>query len=273
MTSLFRRVARVTVGEVQVEALRVQFRVVKTLRPEPNTAEVAISNLSADTRRKLVSENVPVRIEAGYENGGESTVQQLFVGDMRFAGHTREGADWVTKLQAGDGEKTFRGAKVNESFAKGVRKGKVLERLVKSMQVDVKSAIAKFKSAGFKAGMDEFAKGVSLDGSAAKELTKILGAAGYSWSIQDGEVQVLGARETVGEAVLLGPKTGLVGSPESGADGYIKAQSLLQPDLRPGRLVELDSETFRGSYRADRVEHRGDTHGADWYSELELVPL
>lgn len=273
MTALYRRVARVTVGEVQVEALRIQFRVVKTLRPEPNTAEVSISNLSADTRRKMVTADVPVRIEAGYENGGESTVGQLFLGDMRFGGHTREGADWVTKLQAGDGEKTFRGARINESFAKGVRKAKVLESVTKAMKVDFKAAIAKFKSDGFKAGMDEFAKGISLNGSASKELTKILEAAGYSWSIQDGEVQVLGAKETVGEGVHLSPETGLVGSPESSSDGYVKVKSLLQPELRPGRLVQLDSASFKGSYRIDRAEFRGDTHGADWYAELELVPL
>lgn len=274
MTSLFRRVARVTVGEVQVEALRVQFRVVKTLRPEPNTAEVAISNLSPDTRRKMLTSNVPVRIEAGYENAGESTVQQLFLGDMRFGGHTREGADWVTKLQAGDGEKTFRAAKINESFAKGVRKAKVLEAAAKAMKVDFKAAVSKFKSAGFKAGMDEFAKGLSLDGSAAKELTKLLEPAGYTWSIQDGELQVLAEKETVGDAIVLSPDTGLVGSPEAdNSDGYVKVRSLLHPELRPGRRVSLESESFRGAYRIDRAEFRGDTHGADWYSELELVPL
>jgi hypothetical protein len=275
VTDLFHRVASVTVGTLKVTGLRVQFKVTKTLRPEPNTAEICLTNLSADSRKQMQTENVAVVLEAGYQGqDGRSTVQQLFLGDMRVGGHSRQGTDWVTKLHAGDGEKATRTARISESFAKGARKSSVVRRLLDSMKIDVKDAVAKVGSAGFAAGAEQFAKGVSVEGSTAKELTKILGSAGYSWSIQDGKVEILGAAETIGSAIYLSPSTGLVGSPEvDSSKGYVKVVSLLQPELRPGAAVELESETFKGRYRVEKVEFRGDTHGAEWFSEAELVPV
>jgi hypothetical protein len=46
----------------------------------------------------------------------------------------------------------------------------------------------------------------------------------------------------------------------------------LQPDVFPGRLVVVDSETLRGQYRITKTVHKGDSHGAEWEIDLTGEP-
>ncbi len=274
MPKLFHRVAAVTVDTLKITGLRVEFKVVKTSRPEPNSAEVTIYNISADHRRKMQVAGVPVLLEAGYESApGQSTMQQLFLGDMRVAGHKRHGVDWVTKLEAGDGEKTLRTSKLTESFAAGTRKDAVVKRMLESMKLNVKDAVAKIGEKGLQGAAEEFYKGISLSGSTAAELTRVLDDMGLTWSVQDGAVQITKPGEIVGDLVVLTPATGLVGSPEAGEKGYVKVRSLLNPLIKPSGGIALDSEAFKGTFRVEKATYSGDTHGAPWFVDAEVVPV
>jgi len=52
--------------------------------------------------------------------------------------------------------------------------------------------------------------------------------------------------------------------------GY-KAASLLQPLMEPGGYVQLKTRDIDGEFfRIEEVNHVGDTHADDWYSELTL---
>ncbi len=274
MTRLFKRVAEVTVETapgrgVGITGLRVQFKVTKTLRPEPNTAEVTITNLSAETRRQVQPAGSLVTLVAGYDGA----TKQLFQGDMRLGNHTRQGTEWVTRLEAGDGEKEVRQSKVVESFQAGARKEAVVKRLLETMKLNVRDAVATVAKKGLAAGAAEFAKGVSISGNTAKELTRILDGMGLSWSIQDGKVEILAKGDLVGDAVFLSPATGLVGTPEIGEKGYVKVRSLLNPLIRPGVGIVLDTEVIKGTFRVEKAEYRGDTHGLDWYVDVEAEVL
>jgi hypothetical protein len=274
MPQLFQRVAAVTVDTVKVTGLRVQFKATKTLRPEPNTIDIQISNLAAQTRKQFQKNSVRVLLEAGYKGEGQSTSEQVFLGDARHIWSVYEQPDWVTHIQSGDSEMTIRNASISESFSKGARKADVLKKLMGTMKADVKDAMAKVSSSGFSAGVDQFAKGLTLHGNTARELTKILDSSGYSWSIQDGVMQILKSGETSPEpAIVLDTKSGLLGSPELGDDGYLKIKSLLQPGLKPGRKVILQSEIFKGALMVVKVIHSGDTHGPAWFSEIEAQPV
>lgn len=131
---------------------------------------------------------------------------------------------------------------------------------------------------------------------------------GASWSIQDGQVQILPLNGYLpGEAVVLSALTGLVGIPEQTEQG-VKARCLLNPKLRIGGLVQIDNAsvnqtsqadlrasgfptpalpggaqvpydryagvqmladiTSDGFYRLYVAEHFGDTRGQDWYTEI-----
>src|SRR4051812_17238385 len=61
-----------------VTDLRVQFKIKKTTKKEPNTAEITITNLNPEHRAQLQTQGGKFILLAGYESTG---VEQLFVGD------------------------------------------------------------------------------------------------------------------------------------------------------------------------------------------------
>lgn len=270
ISSPVREFAKVGDLVVEVTDLRVQFKVSKSLGKEPNTAEIVITNLSRDRRAQLQQAGGKFILQAGYD----IVVEQLFVGDIRNVSHIRDGADWNTLIKSGDGERAYRWARVNESFKSGTPVKDVLLKIAQALGIDEGNLGETAKQF-----VGQYLNGYSAMGPAARELDRILRSEGYSWSIQDGAVQVL--RDDTSTTLLipdLRPDTGLIGSPEIGADEktkgpIVKAKSLLQPRIKPGGRVSITSERFKGEVRVTKVNHDGDTAGGPWYSSLEGEPL
>lgn len=272
MATLFQRTYALTMQDTQVSELRVAFVIKKSLKPEPNTAEIRVWNLSAETRKRIKDRHTPVKLTAGYaENAG-----LLFSGDARFITHQQTGPDWISKIVCGDGERSYSTDRAVLSFGPGTPVAAVMGAVADTMQ-GVSSGNARQALAGI---TGVFKNGFAAADHSFKTLDQLARSNGLNLSIQDGALSLLadGATEP-GIATLLTPDTGLIGSPEvaspekKGDPLRIKARSLLQPSIRPGRAVELRSQAINGLFRAEVVEHKGDTHGAEWYSEIELRPV
>lgn len=275
MALLFDRFARVTVDTFRIEGLRVTFKIKKTLSKEPNTADIEIYNLSADTRRAMRTKGALVTLEAGYkkENG------VIFTGDARTIDHVRAGPDWITRIRCGDGEKAFQFNNAVISARPNAKRTDVAKKVIDALGLKPGNALGQIAGA-VGAGTDRFLKGYSFAGNAAKALDDLVRAAGLTWSIQDGEVQVLAADGKRREiAFRLSPDSGLIGSPEHGTPdkkskkSKLKARTLLRAELKPGSAVVIDSEATKGNYRCDTVNHIGDSFSNDWFSDLEMLPI
>lgn len=272
MTSrLFARACRVIVAGVEVQGLRVSFKVKKTLKKEPNEAEVKIYNLSPAHRTALQKKGEPFLLEAGYG----TDLRHVFTGDIRFGDSVREGPDWVTKIQSGDGERAYKFATISETFGKNTPVRSVAGRVLNAMGIDSKQAVDSLKTLA-----GQFVRGYVAHGKASVELDQLLKGTGLNWSIQDGRVQILGdGAAAAGEALVLSSATGLIGSPEHGTpenegdSPVLKVKSLLQPQLKPGGVVRMDSLNVKGDFRVETITHQGDTFGQDWYSDMELRQL
>lgn len=273
MTQLLQRQCVAIVGGLRVEQLRCQFKVKKDSGSKPNTAELSISNLARATRASLQQRGVPLIIQAGYPG----TLATIFSGEVRTVDHVRRGSAWDTVIRSGDGERAYGFARVSKSYAAGVPVRVVLGELVASLGLDPGDSEALFATL-----TEQYVNGFVAHGKASAVLEEVLGALGLEWSVQDGRVQVLRAGGvTREEAVFLSPETGLLDSPEHGSgDGQkpvpkasvVKIRSLLQPRLKPGGRVQVESEGLKGVLRILSVEHVGDTEGGDWSSKLEAVP-
>lgn len=294
---LFRRKATVTIAVpikgkrlneygadvVEITDLRFTFEAKKTLGKEPNTLKLTIYNLSEQLRSSMQGKTLRVTLSAGYEN----TESILFVGNSRHVDSKTEGADWITTIQCGDGERGYKHGRVNDSFRAGVSVVSVLQKVADGMQLDSTQVVGVEGLRG-----RQYVGGYVAHGRAALQLDKILKGFGYEWSIQDGKLQVLRPESATAETIVsLDAGSGLVGSPtmntpsptqhldpftnkvvSSGGRPTVKAKSLLQPSIRPGRRVEIDSTTgIRGIFKVTEVTHTGDTFGGDWYSSLEGV--
>lgn len=263
--------------------LRTVFTVVKTGKKEPNTAVVDVYNLNLVNRTTLqagadllteleaagIGHEWPLIVEAGYVN----TIQQIFSGNVDFVDSRREnGTEWMTTFEASDGGKKYSEARLSVTFGPGTTVQLLLTTAAAAMGVGLGNSAAKFALA--KRGLVLFKKGVTVNGRVSKILNKYINGLGYTWSIQDGTLQVLAPDETlIGEVVVLNSATGLVGSPEVGEKGIVTARSLLQGSIIPGRRVLIESDKVTGFFKAQKVTHTGDTWAEDWYTEFEGVPV
>ena len=275
MALLFNRRCVVIVDTVRVEGLRVSFKVVKTTKQEPNTCEVKIYNLSAATRGQLSKKAVPVVLSAGYA----SNAAVIFQGDSRTVDHLREGTEWITRVRCGDGERAYQWSRFSESFAPGTSVVTIIRAAAKALGVNTGNLEAELAKGSFRDSIQQFAHGYSAHGNAAREFDRLMRTTGFSWSIQNGSLQLLRDTTTAtGQAILLTSDTGLIGSPEhnapdkTGNPPLIKFKSLLQPRIRCGGIVQLQSVAVKGQFRCESIEHNGDTHGQEWYSSGEVRP-
>jgi hypothetical protein len=268
MTKQFDRDVRVKVDTLDVSALDVSFRVIKTLKKEPNTCELTIYNLGRDNREKLGQLKAPaVEIRAGYkgrkptdaidaavgsalsaldagadEHAGIGTI---YLGDLRDSHSNYEPPDWVTTIESGDGERASRFSRINKSFTAGTTLAVVMQQVSQSMGVGIGNAAQMAAQGNLLDAGKAFLNSVTLSGPASKELDRITKSAGLEWSVQDGALQLLNPGSPIADtSIVLADDSGLVGSPQIGSDGVIKLRSLLNPGIVPGRQLEVTSKVL-----------------------------
>jgi hypothetical protein len=288
LSRLFSRAFALTVSTLEVSAFRCKFHIEKTLKPEPNKALIEIYNLSADhramlsdlapgktiklgkTRKKGVAKPfagaVPVSLSAGYQDPGPDLI---YLGDLVTVDSEIDGGDWVTAISSGDGARAVRTARINQAFGPKTPVSAALRTLVKSLGLgegNLGAVVNRLKLQG-KASL--LTRGLVMSGPTARMMTDLCRSADLEWSIQDGAIQFVDFGQTLaGQAVILQPGTGLIGSPNVSAEGIMNCKTLIVPGLRCGGVVVLKSALVDGQFRIEKIAYTGDTHGQDWTAEI-----
>lgn len=272
----FGRKSRLTVGTLALDNLDLEFKVQKNLKPlEPNNVAISVYNLNPQHRAEIGSwkstddvedKIVPVRLEAGYEDG----IFQIFLGDLRNGFTVKEDNTFITTFVAGDGEHALKKSRVAVSYGSHVSADTALAAIVDILNLgrgNTAEAVTKLRLSG---ANNMFIKGATMSGSAARHLNDICQSADLEWSVQDGGLQFLDKGAALNtKAVFLSSSTGLVDSPTVDRKGKVNATSLLQPDIKPGALVEIAAEGVSGFYRVEKVEYTGATRELEWYASFE----
>lgn len=270
MSELFDRAWSVTVDDVLVssriegkdQGLACVWSVQKTLKREPNTCSLKVWNLAPATRAKLTNPKKSiVRIEAGYGK----KLSQVYLGEVRamMPGEV-QGADIVSELTSGDGEKAMMSAHLAIPLGAKVSNGDALKAIAKALGVGIGNvpAIAAKLAA---VGRVVFPRGTVLVGNVARQLDDFCRGAGLEWSIQDGALQVLDSGAALDRfPYILSADSGLIGSPKLGSDGKVSAETLMLPELRPGLRVQFQTLEVKGLYRLIETQCNGETHGQTW---------
>lgn len=258
-------------NQTEITDLRVQFHIRRDHSKHPSSCDVTITNLSQTTRADLETKPLMVQLEAGYND----VSRFMFAGDLRFAMTKMDGPNWHTLLQLADGDCHFRWARMNKSYGKNTSVKTVLRDAAKSMGMKLPKHVEDDPILNKTVG-----NGLTAYGPTRDVLTQHLAPYGYSWCIQDGQLSVLRDDRTHSDTYReIGEEFGMIGSPEfgsppkSGKPPHMTVSMLLYPELRPGGKVKLTSKVKNGFFKIERVEHKGDTHGKDWTTEVELKPL
>lgn len=271
---LFDQRYKLQVDTVVVTGLHVKFDIMRTLSAKvSNDAKVEIYNLSEDTRKRLQTLTTPfVQLEAGYAQGSSL----IFRGDLREVWSAKNGADWVTTITSGDGEKARKKKRVFKSFPPGTRVSDVIVYCCKALKIGLGNAEKKAgKAALWNVSPAKFHTGYALSGDALGQLERLCASCGLEWSIQDGQLQLLDRGKPLEETgILLSPGTGLLDSPEpelgKKKKGMVRVRTLMIPGLYPGRRIKLQSKHISGVYRVETAHCSSEYETENWGYELEL---
>lgn len=265
MAELFDRRITVEIGEkgkpgILVDGLRVRFKVEQTSDSQANKARIEIYNLSKTNRQAAEKPGNYLVLKAGY---GQS-ISRVFEGDIPIGGVLthKQGPDFITTFDAGDGQKAITEKNISLSFAPGTNIKDVFKTLASSF------GLADGPQVGIK---DEtFLNGLSLAGKVSNAMDILTAKQGLRWSVQDGVLQIHPVGKSTGKsAILLSANTGLIESPKRG-DKKIEIKSLLQPSIRPGALIAIDTAFLKGEFVCDKVIHEGDNYDRNFFSNIEI---
>lgn len=272
MARTFQRKLIVRIGTRELELFDCTFNITRTLDMFQNTASISVYNLSSDTRKAIHAEvqGVDCEIRAGYVNDPE--LFRFFKGNLRVISSKRQGTDWITTVESGDGDIVSQ-ADVSKSFPDGYSIKGVLTDMVDSI-----GAAGGNLAASLLGVSDKPLDGpLTVHGKANDAIADSLDKLDLEHSWQDNAIQVLKRNEGLNgsTAVLLSAETGMIGSPEiQGIRGFVRVPianvtSLLNPQITPGRLIKVESDSWSGSIVARRVQHQGSSWGGPWETSVE----
>jgi len=286
---LFNRTASVLIGApnneegLGIRGLRIVFNVKKTRQHNQkatNTCKLEIYNLAPTSRSKINSTNDVVVVRAGYtQDQGESII---FRGDITNVNHLKQMPDVVSVIESDDGVNAMQSVKLAISYKEGTSLLSILNDLVKKFPLakNIRSVLA--------IPDVKINKGFQGVGFGKDMLDKITLDLGLEWSVQDQTIKLIEKDGQDSARVLhISPTSGLIGSPVKKVDVIKKSvqagratdrpgwvvKSLLQPTAEPGSPVSIESSDIpRGSvFIIENVEHKGDTAGGDFITELDVV--
>jgi hypothetical protein len=261
-------------GSSTLEGLRIAFDIEKTNEGVPNPAKIEVYNLSDKTRSILEDPGTRVILSAGYKD----LFGVIFSGNIVRAKHKKkkklqktpvahryEGVDIVTEVEAADGGNKYRNAYTVRAFPPGTK----VQDVIKDLATDF----------GMPANIDytsipanaQYANGHSIGQETRHALDDICRTHGLEWSIQNEVLQIISKDKTTKlGAILLNPKTGLIGSPVKTTSGC-DFEALLQPSLAPGCQVKIESKFVNGMFKVRKVTHNGDSQEGDFLSRCEAT--
>ncbi len=228
---------------------------------KPNECQVTIKNLSPQTIAFLEKPNLVLQLSAG-----DTVPGILFRGSIQPRGVVTKNTmpERSTTITCVDGRRLWRDTKTAVSYPQNTTVAVVVQDILKAATAQG-FAIAP----GNTYPPDSFPQGFTAWGRWRDTLTQILFPRQFAWTVQDRTIYV-GPQSSLnpGTVPLITPQTGLVGSPDRTAKG-VNFSAVLDPRIRPGWGVQIQSQFVTGLYRVVVREHMGDSDGIKWLTRVQ----
>lgn len=296
MTQQWIRACKLSVGDgseaMDLSELRIRFTVNQAVRDAPGSADIWITNLSAETANKIQKEYTSVVLDAGYPGN----IATIFEGEIVQKRKGRENpTDTYLNIIAKEGQKAYSHAVISKTLASG-----------HTFKDQVDACLEALKpygiTAGFIADLGSVAmpRGRALFGMVREQLRSICMSTGTSWRINGKKLDIIKNNGTMpGEAIVINSGTGMIGMPVQTMDG-VEVRCLLNPQIKPGTKLKIDEASIQrqaistsysagaqaeiikanaeaiasdGIYKVLHREHHGDTRGTDWYTDALCVAM
>ncbi|MFG1188718.1 phage protein [Xanthobacter flavus] len=296
MTQQWIRDVRLLVGNgaeaLNVSDLRIRFVVQQSTTPAPGQADITITNLSNATANRIQKEYDRIVLQAGYRDGGASTI---FMGEIvQKRGPGRENStDTYFNILAKEGQKGYSNAFISKTLASG-----------HTFRDQVDACLDVLKEYGITAGYiadlgsTKMPRGRAMFGMVREQLRTICASTNATWWVEGTKLNITKNTQALpGDPIVLNSATGMIGMPVQTIDG-VEVRCLLNPKIKHGGLIKIDEASIqrakyvldtKDSYMAD-VEtldkqiaadgvyqvlfrtHYGDTRGNEYYTDLICIP-
>jgi hypothetical protein len=240
-----------------------------------------------------------VQLTVGYQNGPKSL---LFTGDIITYKFGKErNVDSYLELIAADGDSFHNQTVVSMSFPAGSTPAQQAGPLINAGGVTPSQATTDLLNQTGGLGKNAIRGKVSY-GLARLAMDKIARNLGTRWSIQNGVLTLVPITGYLpGTVININSSTGMIGTPEATEQGVIvrcyinpliqigQAVQLLTSDIQQTLVVQselagasITSNQFIATvpnnaptalFRVIVAEHKGDTRGNDWYTELTCLAI
>jgi hypothetical protein len=178
----------------------------------------------------------------------------------------RDGDDFVTELQTGDGDEALAVAHIATAL-KPTNAYDVAVILLKAMgsgQGNLPAVARELRSTTL------YQQGGMLKGNPGDILSDLCKSVGLEVTVQNGQAQFLSLGQPLdGSAYELSSDTGLIGEPSVDTKGVLCCMTLMLPGLKPGQLIYMNSLFVQGNYRIVSMMTVGDTSGNEWAHRIE----
>jgi len=258
-----------TDNEIKVAGLRFTFNISKKGKTDENQATISIYNMSPDSRKlcetekdKLGGGQTRIELRVGY--GAKDKPAVIFRGLCDVI-NTYTAPNWITQFRGLDGSSQYRNFNFEKSYPAGTSISKIVEDLVKASGTKL-TTTDPIEGA--------LPRGRALSGPAKNTIENLQSKYGFEFDVQDEETVVGSGKSKIEDkaTVLLGRNSGMIGEPQVKGK-IIIVQCLLNPAIRPGALIFLDSlkqDKVTGNYLCKKVNSTGDSWGGQWTMTLEL---
>lgn len=292
---------------LDLSALRVQFRTSQWDTATPNLLEARVWNLSPQTVKSVLKEYTKVTLEAGYQNGRFAIV---FSGDIKQFRRGRENAiDSFLDIFAADMDPYHQYGIFNYNLPKGTS---VVDQWKKQNEEAQKYGVQPGQQQLGQGTGGILPRGKVVSGQAIWAHRQTARNLDATWSIQNGKLTLAQKKGYLpGDIIKINAQSGMIGQPEATDQGIV-VTVLLNPSIQIGQRIQINNadinqtlwpgETSSGTpsglaargitgwpnigeftyyadvtddgvYRVLVVEHRGDTRGNDYYSDLVCLAL
>ena len=247
---------------VRITEPKIQLDLKFEIDDTPTNGTVAIYNLSRDTERELNEAGEMITVRAGYEG----QVGTLITGSVQRIEKLREPLTRVVKFHltsqsisketlSGTTDKTWEGdISAREIVSDIIRNDMGLQHGPLDL-IPESAIVTNFTWSG-------------SSNNAIRQFITHLGLTIHEDA--DGVLQVNEPtkKSTVANDLTLNETNGLIESP-SVTDEGVRMKSLLNPNIRIGTVIALESEFVTGSYKAVSVVHRGSNWDGSFVTEID----
>lgn len=261
------------VCDSQNQSMDMEFQIVKTVRSEPNTCNIVVYNLPQQ-QTSFTDTSVDIFLSAGYSGSNtNSNYGILFKGQIKNIESTWSGASRVTKIDSRDRGNSYSDVILNKNWGPNTTARTIIRELCSVLDIGNGNLEQAFSSGRALRRSEFFTEGFSCTGRAYRTLDNLVRSFGWTFSVQNGVLQLRGRNiQNTNPVLYISPESGLVGSPEiSTSDKKMSFRSLLNSGLYPGSRIYLASSEISGGFEANKVSYVGNTRGSEWFCDCECI--